>query len=297
MPFGPQCAPASFVIVAWDSPIPHTSVPRVVSASRIQCPRCGSRKSWILKGGRRRCARCRFDWTPGRLPLRLTLRQWRAVLQWFLRGSSSAQIAHETRLDRKRVLRALTVLRRQMGRSMPIAAGSDHETSDRDESVHASSGATSGRPRSAVLGLRIFHGLAWAQMISDGDSAKIARVLRDRKSDRSEIMWPGAERYTGVVYAGRLYRLAQSASAGTARFGQIESFWSYLQRRLKAKGGIRRHHLDLYLAEYAWRYNHRRLSPAEQLRETLKLVRRAQVEGMRLTPRAQAWRDRAVTAQ
>jgi transposase len=262
----------------------------------MQCPRCGSRKSWILKGGRRRCASCRFDWTPGRLPLRLTLRQWRAVLQWFLRGSSSAQIAHETHLDRKRVLRALAVLRRQMGRSMPIDVSAAGETPHHHESVQASRQATGGRPRSAVLGLRVFHGLAWAQLISDADSAKIARVLRDRKSDRSEVTWPGAERYTGVVYAGRLYRLAQSASGGTTRFGQIESFWSYLQRRLKAKGGIRRHHLDLYLAEYAWRYNHRRLSPAEQLRETLKLVRRAQVEGMRLTPRAQAWRDSALAA-
>jgi transposase len=261
----------------------------------MQCPRCGSRKSWILKGGRRRCARCRFDWTPGRLPLRLTPRQWRAVLQWFLRGLSSAQIAHETHLDRKRVLRALTVLRRQMGRSMPIDVSSADQTSDHDESLPASRRATQGRPRSAVLGLRIFHGLAWAQMISDGDSARIARVLRDRKSDRSEITWPGAERYMGVVYAGRLYRLAQSGSGGTARFGQIESFWSFLQRRLKAKGGIRRHHLDLYLAEYAWRYNHRGLSPAEQLRETLKLVRRAQVEGMRLTPRARERRARALS--
>jgi transposase len=262
----------------------------------MQCPRCVSRKSWILKGGRRRCARCRFDWTPGRLPLRLTLREWRAVLQWFVRGSSSAQIAHETHLDRKRVLRALTVLRRQMGRSMPITVRSNEETSDRDDSTQASREATKRRPRSAVLGLRVFHGLAWAETIPEGDSAKIARVLRDRKSDRSEITWPGAERYTGVVYAGRLYRLAQTGSAGTARFGQIESFWSYLQRRLKAKGGIRRHHLNLYLAEYAWRYNHRRLSPPEQLRETLKLVRRAQVEGMRLTPRPRESRAGALSA-
>jgi len=230
---------------------------------------------------------------PGRLPLRLTLRQWRAVLQWFLRGSSSAQIAHETHLDRKRVLRALTVLRRQMGRSMPIDVGDDGMPG-RDESAHASKRVTTGRPRSAVLGLRIFRGLAWAHMISEGDSANIARVLRERKSDRSEITWPGAERYSGVVYAGRLYRLAHSGSGSAPRFGHIESFWSFLQRRLKAKGGIRRHRLSLYLAEYAWRYNHRRLSPAEQLRETLKLVRRAQVEGMHLTPGAKRSRDRAL---
>jgi transposase-like protein len=221
---------------------------------------------------------------PGRLPLRLTQRQWRALLQWFLRGSSSAQIAHETHLDRKRVLRALTVVRRQMGRSMPVDVSSPDETSEADDAPLETLEASQRRPRSAVLGLRASHGLAWAEIVSDVDTAQIARVFRDRKSDRSEIAWPGAQRYTGIVYAGRLYRLAQSGS-GAARFGQVESFWSYLQRRLKAKGGIRRQHLGLYLAEYAWRYNHRRLEPAEQLREILKLVRRARVEGMRLTPR------------
>ena len=82
-------------------------------------------------------------------------------------------------------------------------------------------------------------------------SVNLAPVLRDQKSDRSEITWSGAERYTGVVYAGRLYR---AIGKRTARFGPIDSFWSNLQRRLKAKGGIRRHHLDLYPAEYAWRY-------------------------------------------
>jgi transposase len=252
----------------------------------MACPRCGGRKSWILKGGRHRCARCRFDWTPGRLPLRLTLRQWRALLQWFVRGSSSAQIAHETHLDRKRVLRALAVVRRQMGRSMPIDV-SANGSPEANEARPESQGPNKGRTRSAVLGLRTSHGLAWAEIVSDADTTQIMRVFRERKSERSEIQWPGAQRYVGVVYGGRLYRLARSGtgSAG-ARFGHIESFWSYLQRRLKAKGGIRRHHLGLYLAEYAWRYNHRRLSPAEQLRETLKLVRRAQVEGMRLTRRS-----------
>src|SRR5262245_566273 len=89
-------------------------------ATRIICPRCGSERSWLLKGGRRRCVRCRFDWTPGRLPLRRTATQWRAVLRWFARGGPSAQIAHETRLDRKRVLRALTVVRQAMLRSTPV---------------------------------------------------------------------------------------------------------------------------------------------------------------------------------
>src|SRR5689334_2949250 len=81
---------------------PHTTV------ADDRCPHCGSLKSWRLKDGRRRCARCRRDWRPERLPLRLSAREWKEVLRWFLRDATGAEVARQTGLDRKRVLRALT---------------------------------------------------------------------------------------------------------------------------------------------------------------------------------------------
>jgi hypothetical protein len=62
----------------------------------MPCLRCGARKFWTLKNERRRCVRCRYDLKPDRLPLRLTRRQWRGLLEWFVRGMTSAQIAQET---------------------------------------------------------------------------------------------------------------------------------------------------------------------------------------------------------
>jgi transposase-like protein len=78
---------------------------------RLRCPYCSSANYWILSGDRRRCAQCRRDWRPGRLPLRLAPRDWRHVLGWFVRGLSAQAIAHETGLRRERVLRALRLLR------------------------------------------------------------------------------------------------------------------------------------------------------------------------------------------
>src|SRR4029453_9495090 len=94
-------------------------------------------------------------WRSGRLPLRLTQRQWRALLQWFVRES---------------------------------------------------------------LGLRTSHRLAWADVVSDKDTAQIARLFRERKIERSDIQWSGAQRYVGVVHGGQLYRLAPSGGGATARF-------------------------------------------------------------------------------
>jgi hypothetical protein len=127
------------------------------------------------------------------------------------------------------------------------------------------------RSRSPTLGLQASDRFAWAQVVPDVDADELARLLRDRKGEGS-IEGPVVGRYAAVVSGGRLYRLNDSAA--NAPFGHVESFWAYLQRRLRAKGGIRRQRLGLYLAEYAWRYNNRRLTPSEQLRELMKAIRR-----------------------
>jgi hypothetical protein len=134
-----------------------------------------------LKDGRRRCARCRRDFRPERLPLRLSAREWREVLRWFLRDATGADIARQTGLARKRVLRALTVVREAIVRAEP--------------------------------------------------------------------------------------------GAGRASHGTRDAMWADVERRLKARGGIRRERMDLYLSSFVWRYNHRKLSAAEQVDELLRLIR------------------------
>jgi len=52
----------------------------------------------------------------------------------------------------------------------------------------------------------------------------------------------------------------------------LEGFWGYLKRRLAAKGGIRKTRLPLYLAEYVWRYNHRRLSIDQQVIALMRVL-------------------------
>jgi hypothetical protein len=206
-----------------------------------------------LSDGRRRCAECRYDWKPGRLPLRLTLRQWRGVLLWFVRGASSAEIARETGLERKRVLRALMIVRRAIL----------HAASHRARRTIVLKRTT----RAATIGLRMIDGRAWAEVVPDAQADQLGRWLRERKGR----LPPALHDYGAVVYRGRFYRLAQGGAR--AWFGQIEAFWAYVQRQLRATGGIRRERLGLYLAALAWRYNHRKLARDEQVSALLKLLR------------------------
>jgi transposase len=241
----------------------------------MPCPRCGARKFWTLKNGRRRCARCRYDWKPDRLPLRLTRRQWRALLEWFVRGMTSAQIAQETQLERKRILRALTIVRSAMVDVAPARAGplghqwhADHAHSG-ERTDHA---ARHRRLRPAVIGLRLVGEHVWAEVVADEDAEWLIRSLRERRHGRG-VIGPTALDYGAIVYRSRLYRLPAHGEGGASPpFGHLEGFWAYLNQRLRSKGGIRRGRLGLYLAEYAWRFNHRKLTPREQIRELFKLI-------------------------
>ncbi len=87
--------------------------------------------------------------------------------------------------------------------------------------------------------------------------------------------WRG---YTGIAAKGYVHRMVDhskgefSKEAGNHING-LEGFWGYLKRRLAAKGGIRRERLHIYLAEYVWRYNNRKLNTTEKVNALLRLLK------------------------
>ena len=184
------------------------------------------------------------------------------MLEWFVRGAPSAEIARETGLDRKRVLRALLVVRQAILRS---TAGHPRRAARAAERPRVGP-----KQRAAALGLHVNNGDAWADVISDSETEQLGRRLRER-SNRQSLSGSGSP-YAAVVYRGRLYRV-DHANAERKPFGRVEAFWAYLQRQLRSKGGIRRERLGLYLADFSWRYNHRKLARSEQVSQLLTLIR------------------------
>jgi hypothetical protein len=227
----------------------------------LRCPRCGSRKYWRLQDDRRRCAACRYDWRPGQLPLRLSAREWRDVLGWFVRGLPSDAIARETGLHRKRVLRALGVVRAAMAAATGTIA----------PSVGAEAEAAP-KAAAAVYGLRQTGATAIAEVIRAAPR-EVLGVVQAPPGTRGELP-PPLQPYAAVGYRGRLYRLLPG-SEDRMRAGQLEAFWAYVRRQLTSRGGVRRERLGLFLAEYTWRYAHRALTPRTQVAHLLRLLQGA----------------------
>jgi transposase len=218
----------------------------------------------------------------------LTSRQWRVLLGWFVRGLSSQAVAHETGLERKRVLRALTCLRQRMRREVPpIFRG----TVEVDETYLGGSWRNrrrGHRPRDVprgrgtfktpVFGILCRGGQVWAQVVPDVAARTLLPLIRRRVKRGTIVCSDAWWSYTGIAANGYVHRLVQHgqgqfSDCRGSHINGLEGFWGYLKRRLAAKGGIRRERLPLYLAEYVWRYNHRRLSAAQQVRQLMSLVK------------------------
>jgi len=73
----------------------------------------------LLGNKKRRCSKCKYEFTPHRLPLYLTRDQWREIIRWFLVEQSSQNISIRTSLERRRVMRALTVVGRVLTKDVP----------------------------------------------------------------------------------------------------------------------------------------------------------------------------------
>jgi len=240
----------------------------------------------VPRRGKRRCARCRYEWRAG-LPLRLPRHQWQALWRCHALGCSSATMAQETGLQRQRVLRALTRLRQRMQRDVPPVLRGTVEVDEtslggawkhrrRGQRRH---GTWRGRGTSTtpVFGILCRGGQVWAQVVPDVTARTLLPLLRRRVRRGAVVCSDTWTRYTGVAAKGYVHRLVahgqgQFSDRRGSHINGLEGVWGYLKRRLAAKGGIRHERLPLYLAEYVWRYNHRRLSVDQRVQQLMRLL-------------------------
>ncbi len=253
---------------------------------RQRCPRCGYTSSWRIRRGQVRYARCRTDWRPG-LPLRLARHQWHALLRWHVRGLSSQAISRETGFSRKRVLRALLLLRRRLVPEVPPVFRGTVEVDEtalggawknkRLGQRHAGTKRGRGTSKTPVFGILCRGGQVWAQVVPDIEATTLLPLIRRRVKPGSIVCSDTWTSYTGIAAKGYVPHLVehgrrQYSDRRGSHINGLEGFWGYLKRRLAAKGGIRRARLPLYLAEYVWRYNHRHFSVEQHVEQLMNLL-------------------------
>ncbi len=255
--------------------------------AKISCPRCHCTKVYRLGTGKRRCSQCRYDFRPHRLPLYLSRDQWKEIITWFLLEQSSQNIAIRARFDRKRVLRALTWIRRALAKDVPEIFSGTVEVDEtyvgghwknKRKSIRAK-GTKRGRgtKKQPVFGILCRNGEVWAEIVENVEVETLQPLISSKVKTGSIVCSDMWRAYTGIASRGFVHRLVNHGdreySDGKGNhINGLEGFWGYLKRKLAAKGGIRREKLFLYLGEYVWRYNHRKESDKLKMKRILELL-------------------------
>jgi transposase len=171
---------------------------------KISCPKCEAKKVYLLFNGKRKCSRCKYEFTPHRLPLYLTRDRWREIIRWFLLEQSSQNISLRTGFERRRVMRALTIIRTSLMKDVPeIFSG----TVEVDETYLGGQWKNKRRPirdlgskrgrgttKQPVFGILCRNGTVWAEVVDDV-GAETLQPLISKKVSAGSIVCSDTCRY------------------------------------------------------------------------------------------------------
>jgi len=240
-----------------------------------------------MSSGKRRCSKCKYDFIPHKLPMRLTRDEWKQIIRFFLMEQSSNSIIERTRFERRRVFRALTKIRIVLAKDVPeIFSGTvevdetyvggqwkNKRKSIRDHGTKRGRGTK----KQPVFGILCRNGQVWAEVVDDVEADTLQPLISRKVSTGSTVCSDTWKAYTGIAARGYVHRLVnhgekQYSDGKGNHINGLEGFWGFLKRKLASKGGITKQKLPLYLAEYVWRYNHRNDSDRIKMRRILFLL-------------------------
>ena len=120
-----------------------------------------------------------------------------------------------------------------------------------------------GTMKQPVFGIFEREGNVFTELVPDAKKKTLQALILKRISLESVIYSDGWRGYNGLVDVGydrhfRVHHGDNEFSKGNGiHINGIESFWSYVKRKMRKHNGIPRHKFPLYLKESEFRFNHR----------------------------------------
>ncbi|MFH1561633.1 MAG: IS1595 family transposase [Patescibacteria group bacterium] len=261
---------------------------------RITCFRCGSKKLYKIRRGKRRCFDCGYEFTPWLIRgLRLSKKSWRKIAEWFVLERSGWWIAQEVGLGKNQTYRALNKIRQLITFDVPDVFSGTVEVDEtylggqkknkrksqlkKDKAQGRESKKGFGTTKQPVFGILCRSGKVFAKLVDETEAKDLIPIITKKVSFGTRICSDTWRAYTGLAAKGYVHRTVEHRkkeyAKGKNHINGLEGFWGYLKRKLAAKGGVRRKYLSLFLGEYVWRYNNRKTTTKEQTKKILELLK------------------------
>lgn len=260
---------------------------------RNKCPRCSNRKFYRIRREKRRCANCYYELRKRRKigGLKLTKKQWKNLIFWFVLERSIRTIEKQTEVSHYSAERAVKVLRGLMSEDIPKVFSGTVEVDEtylggqkknkrksqlKKEKAQKESKRGFGTTKQSVFGILTRQGQVFARLVNNTEAKDLLPIIRKRVRIGSRVCSDTWRAYTGLAARGYVHRTVNHGDyeyvKGKNHINGLEGFWGYLKRKLAAKGGVKRKYLHLFLGEYVWRYNYRKLSDEKKVDRLFKKV-------------------------
>lgn len=188
------------------------------------------------------------------------------ILKHFCLELTAVQTAKLLSLNRNTIDRYFHIFREEIAKYQEDNLQKLSGEIEIDESYFGSRRRGDKRGRSTerkipVVGLLKRNGQVYTQIIPDASRRSLMPIIAKLvEKSRSNVYTDKWRSYDGLVLSGyKHYRINHSKEFARKHnhINGIESFWSYVKRKMRKHNGIPRHKFYLYLKEAEFRFNHR----------------------------------------
>ena len=197
---------------------------------------------------------------------KITEAKFRQLVNLFVNDLDAQTIASLVKLNKNTVNRYLKLIRTRIAEFCETQSPLK-DTIKVSEPDHYDSCIEDQRGHNSSKGLPIFgvfecHGKVYTEVVPDCDKATLKGIVRGLVDPDSIIHSDGWRNYNGLIDTGhnKLYCLNHchgEFAKNQSHFNNIESFWSYIKKRLKKFYLIPESTLYLHIKECEFRFNYR----------------------------------------
>ncbi len=188
------------------------------------------------------------------------------ILRCFCDELTAVQTAKQLRLNRNTIDRYYAIFREKIAAHQEAQKQKFRGSIEIDESYFGSRHRGDPRGRSTatkipVVGILKRRGFVYTEIIPDASRRSLMPVITSLiQKSRSNVYTDKWKSYDGLVWSGyKHHRINHSKEFVRSHnhINGIESFWSYVKRKMRKHNGIPKHKFYLYLKESEFRFNNR----------------------------------------
>lgn len=196
---------------------------------------------------------------------RLSEYKFRELLQCFCDDFDTVLTAKKVGISREHVTRYFGALRLRIVDLSNLEGKFSGEV-EVDESYFGAKRIRGKRGRGArgkipVVGVLKRGGKVYTKVVKNCSKEQILPILKGKILEESTVFTDGWKSYHGLIYQGfqhyRIFHSKDEFARGKNHINGIESFWSFVKRRMSKQNGVRKDKFLLHLKESEFRWNHR----------------------------------------